>query len=331
MTGIKPDAQKLRGARILFPRTGSHQDSQPLPAAVVQSPSVVPPRASGWAASSNAFRGASVLILGLSLAALIGLSLGLLGGGGSILTVPIFVYVLGFPPKESIAMGLAVVGATSLFGAASHWRAGNVNLRAALTFGGLAMAGTYAGARLAAWVPGAVQLVVFAAVMLVAAYFMFRNARGQRAAPGQAEAPPAPRAFALTVAVSLGVGMLTGLVGVGGGFLIVPALVLFSGLPMKQAVGSSLLVIAINSFVGFAGYLGQVAVPWVLLGEFTVLAVAGILVGTALVRFVSQAALKRAFSIFLVVMGAFILFKNRAVFTDTASAHTTAAAPAARR
>jgi uncharacterized protein len=255
-----------------------------------------------------------LLTLGLTLAALIGLSLGLLGGGGSILTVPIFVYVLGFGAKESIAMGLAVVGATSLVGAASHWRAGNVNVKAALTFGGLAMAGTYAGARLAAFVPGAVQLTVFAGVMLVAAYFMFRNARGaQSATPRGAK----PTGVLMTVLVSLAVGLLTGLVGVGGGFLIVPALVLFAGLDMKQAVGSSLLVIALNSFVGFVGYLGQVQVPWALLGGFTALAIAGILVGTWLARFVSQAALKQAFSVFLVVMGAFILFKNRDVFTHT--------------
>jgi uncharacterized protein len=266
-----------------------------------------------------------VLVLGLSLAALIGLSLGLLGGGGSILTVPIFVYVLGFSAKESIAMGLAVVGATSLLGAASHWRAGNVNVRVALTFGGLAMAGTWAGARVSAYVSGAVQLVVFALVMLVAAFFMFRNARGV-VKPAAAEcAAPEKRSLLLTVAVSLAVGMLTGLVGVGGGFLIVPALVLFAGLPMKQAVGSSLLVIALNSFVGFAGYLGQVQVPWGVLGGFTALAALGILVGTALVRFVSQAALKRAFSIFLVLMGAFILFKNRAVLTDVGAPHAAAA------
>jgi uncharacterized protein len=197
-----------------------------------------------------------------------------------------------------------------------------VNVRAALTFGGLAMAGTWLGTRLAAYVSGAVQLVVFALVMLVAAFFMFRNARGVvRPAGGE----PAKRSLLLTVGVSLAVGMLTGLVGVGGGFLIVPALVLFGGLPMKQAVGSSLLVIAINSFVGFAGYLGQVQVPWVLLGEFTALAAVGILVGTALVRFVSQAALKRAFSIFLVLMGAFILFKNRAVLMDVGAPHAAAA------
>ncbi|WP_375757546.1 sulfite exporter TauE/SafE family protein [Corallococcus exercitus] len=269
-----------------------------------------------------------MLVLGLSLAALVGLALGLLGGGGSILTVPIFVYVLGLPAKESIAMGLAVVGVTSLLGAAGHWRAGNVNVRAALGFGGLAMAGTWLGTRLSVHVPGAVQLVVLALVMLVAAFFMFRNARGVMP-PAEDRAPES--SLVLTGGGSLAVGMLTGLVGVGGGFLIVPALVLFAGLSMKQAVGSSLLVIALNSFVGFAGYLGQVRVPWGLLGEFTALAAAGILVGTALVRFISQAALKRAFSLVLVLMGAFILFKNRGVLLDSAVHAAPAAAAAVQR
>src|SRR3970282_1251530 len=116
-----------------------------------------------------------MMILGLALAALIGLSLGMLGGGGSILTVPIFVYVLGFEAKEAIAMSLAVVGATSLFGAAGHWGAGNVNLRVAVIFGVVAMAGTYAGARLAVFFSGAAQLTLFALVMLLAAIFMFRD------------------------------------------------------------------------------------------------------------------------------------------------------------
>jgi uncharacterized membrane protein YfcA len=254
-------------------------------------------------------------ILGFSLAALIGLSLGLLGGGGSILTVPILVYVLGFGAKESIAMGLAVVGVTSLFGAAGHWRRGNLQFRAALVFGAVAMAGTYAGARLSVFISGAAQLLLFAAVMLVAAFFMFRNGRKEAALAARKEAVHAPEPrkapFPVMAAAALGVGGLTGLVGVGGGFLIVPALVLLVGLPMKQAVGTSLLVIALNSFVGFAGYLGHVEVPWVYLGVFTAIAVAGILAGTWASHFVSQAMLKRAFSAFLVLMGVFILFKNR--------------------
>lgn len=268
-------------------------------------------------------------LIGFSLAALIGLSLGLLGGGGSILTVPILVYVLGFGAKESIAMGLAVVGVTSLFGAMGHWRKGNLQLRAAVIFGAMAMAGTYAGARLSVFVSGAVQLLLFAAVMLVAAFFMFRNGRKEAALAARHESAhalePRKAPFPMMVAAALGVGGLTGLVGVGGGFLIVPALVLLVGLPMKQAVGTSLLVIALNSFVGFAGYLGHVTVPWMYLGLFTAIAVAGILAGTWASHFVSQAALKRAFSAFLVLMGLFILFKNRSALglsggTDAAPA-----------
>ncbi|RKG74257.1 sulfite exporter TauE/SafE family protein [Corallococcus exercitus] len=245
-------------------------------------------------------------LLGFSLAALMGLLLGLLGGGGSIITVPILVYVLGFGAKESIAMGLAVVGVTSLFGAASHWRKGNVQWKAALVFGAVAMAGTYAGARLAAFISGSVQLLLFATVMLVSAGLMSRHGR-KDSAPAPA---PQKRSVPLMALVALGVGALTGLVGVGGGFLIVPALVLLVGLPMKQAVGTSLLVIALNSLVGFAGYLGHVDVPWGVLGLFTAISVAGILTGTWASHFVSQARLKVAFSGFLVVMGVFIFFKN---------------------
>ncbi len=270
--------------------------------------------------------------LGFSLAALIGLSLGLLGGGGSILTVPILVYVLGFGAKESIAMGLAVVGVTSLFGAMGHWRKGNLQFRAALIFGTVAMAGTYAGARLSVFISGAAQLLLFAAVMLVAAFFMFRNGRKEAALAARKEDAHVPEphkaSFPVMAAAALGVGGLTGLVGVGGGFLIVPALVLLVGLPMKQAVGTSLLVIALNSFVGFAGYLGHVEVPWSYLGIFTAIAVAGIFAGTWASHYVSQAALKRAFSAFLVVMGVFILYKNRDALTQLGGEYATPAVSA---
>jgi uncharacterized protein len=253
-----------------------------------------------------------MMILGLALAALIGLSLGMLGGGGSILTVPIFVYILGFEAKEAIAMSLAVVGATSLFGAAGHWRAGNVNLRVAVIFGVVAMAGTYAGARLAVFFSGAAQLTLFALVMLLAAIFMFRDST-PRAATGVAPAPDVPMPLLLIIVEGLAVGVLTGLVGVGGGFLIVPALVLLGKVPMKQAIGTSLLVIAMKSFAGFVGYLDQVEVQWGFMTAFTAVAVVGILAGTWLVRFVPQHTLKRAFAVFLLVMGAFILYQNRAV------------------
>jgi uncharacterized membrane protein YfcA len=246
-------------------------------------------------------------VLGLALAALVGVSLGLLGGGGSILTVPIFVYVLGFAAKPAIAMSLPVVGTASVVGALRHWRAGNVNLRLALLFGGVAMAASYLGARLAVFVSGQVQLTLLALAMLAAAASMFRSGRST-------EGGSAPRegavSLGLVMAVGAGVGLLTGLVGLGGGFLVVPALVMLGGLPMKQAIGTSLVVIAMNSFSGLAGYLGQVSIPWGFVSLFTAIAVVGILVGTHLVRFVSQAILKQAFAGFLVVMGMLILIRN---------------------
>lgn len=252
-----------------------------------------------------------MLFLGYALAALIGLSLGLMGGGGSILTVPILVYVLGFEPKLAIAMSLPVVGVTSLVGAVGHWRAGNVQLRTAALFGIVAMIGAYLGARLAVFITGAVQLSLLAVVMLAAAISMFRSARRPLAAAALAPDETRPMPSALVIPVALGVGVMTGLVGIGGGFLVIPALVLLARVSMKQAVGTSLLVIAMNSASGFAGYLGRVQVPWGFMLGFTTVAVAGILVGTYLVRFVSQRALKQAFAAFLVVMGTFILVKNR--------------------
>ena len=256
-------------------------------------------------------------LLGLALAVLIGLSLGLLGGGGSILTVPVFVYVLGFAAKPAIAMTLPVVGTASLVGAASHWRAGNVRLRAALFFGLAAMAGAYLGARLAVHVAGAVQLATLGVVMVAAAVSMLASRREDGAV--------ARRPLPVLLAAGVGVGMLTGFVGIGGGFLIVPALVLLAGLPMKQAVGTSLVVIAMNSAAGFAGYAGTVAVPWGFLAAFTACAVVGILLGTRLVRHVSAGALRRGFALFLLAVAALVLYQNRGVFTPGAAAAAGAA------
>jgi uncharacterized membrane protein YfcA len=251
-------------------------------------------------------------IIGLLLAALMGITLGLLGGGGSILAVPILKYALGFGAKEAIASSLAVVGATSLFGAASHWREGRVRLRTGLVFGLVAMAGAYLGAEyLAPFLSGATQLALFGVVMLVAAFFMFREGEPARDAPGTEKGSLARTYLLLLLALGGAVGVLTGLVGVGGGFLIVPALVLLAKVPLKQAVGTSLLVIAMNSFAGFAGYLGEVSFEWGPMALFTALAVAGSFAGTYLVRFVPQGALKRSFAVFLIIMAAFILYENR--------------------
>lgn len=182
-------------------------------------------------------------------------------------------------------MSLAVVGITSLAGAAGHWRSGNVNLRVALTFGAVAMVGTYLGARLAIFSSGAGQLALFAVVMLAAA-FLFRGPRPRRERLEATEEPHGPRMpLALIAAEGITVGILTGLVGVGGGFLIVPALVVLGKLPMKEAI-------------------------------------AGILVGSYLVRFVSQQALQRAFAAFPVIMSTSILIQNRDVFLPDGIAGT---------
>ena len=256
-----------------------------------------------------------MVILGLLLAAVMGLALGLLGGGGSILAVPILTYAVGLGAKEAIASSLFVVGYEPVRRDRTL-AAGSVNLRVALVFGTVAMAGTYLGARLAVFFSGTAQLVLFAAVMLLAAFFMFRKSRpvlegleyGRRDVPGKA-AGSMP--YGLIVAEGLAVGMLTGLVGVGGGFLIVPALVVLGGVHMKEAVGTSLLVIVMKSAAGFAGYVGQVEIRWEFLALFTVLSVAGGYAGTHLARHIPQEALKKLFAAFLVVMGVFILYQNR--------------------
>jgi uncharacterized membrane protein YfcA len=151
--------------------------------------------------------------------------------------------------------------------------------------------------------------------MVVAALSMLRGRRDASGAPGEAAAAPhGPRARAVLLAAGLGVGVLTGFVGIGGGFLIVPALVLLAGVPIKHAVGTSLVVIAMNAAAGFAGYVGQVEIPWGFLAGFTVFAIAGILVGTRLVRRVSADQLRRGFAVFLLAVAVLVLVQNRGVF-----------------
>jgi uncharacterized membrane protein YfcA len=258
-----------------------------------------------------------MLALGLVLAATIGLALGLLGGGGSILTVPVLVYVLGVGAKPAIAMSLAIVGVTSLLGAALHRRLGNVRLDVAVVFGPIAMLGAYAGARLAGLLSGEMQLALLALVMLVAAGSMLRNARVE------ADPSAAPR-IALLVPVGFGVGLLTGVVGIGGGFLIVPSLVVLARLPMRQAVGTSLLVIAMNSAAGLAGYLGAVQLDWLFLTRFTAAAAIGAIAGTMLGAHVPQATLKRGFAVFLLAVGGFVLYRSRGALHGVSRSHAPA-------
>jgi hypothetical protein len=256
--------------------------------------------------------------LGLALSVLVGVSLGFFGGGGSILTVPLLVYAFGLPPKQAIASSLLVVGAASLVGALAHWRAGNVEPRTGLAFGAAGMAGAYAGGRASAWVDGALLLLLFAAMMVLTAVALWRGRR--------APAAPAPggRSLGRLVAQGLGVGLFTGLVGAGGGFLIVPALALFAGLPMQAAVGTSLFVIVLNALAGFAGYRTHVAVDPALVAAVTAAAIAGTFAGSALARRVDPASLRRAFAFFVLAMAAFVIARE----TDTWLATARSAAPA---
>ena len=266
-------------------------------------------------------------LIGAVLAVLIGLTLGLLGAGGSILMVPVLVYVLGIAAKPAIAMSLPIVGTTSLIGAISHWRSGNVELRTAVAFGAIAMIGSYAGARLSTFVTAGVQLTLLGIVMFGAAFSMLRGSKRQdETAAGSA--PRTRKRVALLAATALAVGLLTGLVGIGGGFLIVPALVLLARVPMKHAVGTSLVVIAMNAASGALGYAGQYDVQWMFLITFTALAIVGILAGTYLLRFVSQGALRRAFALFLLGLGALILYQNRSVFMPSSVTATSDGAAA---
>jgi uncharacterized membrane protein YfcA len=246
-----------------------------------------------------------MLSLGLALAVVIGLSLGLLGGGGSVLTVPVLVYVVGVGAKPAIAMSLPVVGITSLVGAGVHWRFGNVRFRTAAVFGVVAMIGAYLGARLANLISGPTQLVFLAIAMFGAAIPMLRASRSEPSV-SERKAVLSPMIFP----AALLVGLLTGLVGIGGGFLVVPALVLLAGVPMRQAVGTSLVVIAMNSASGFAGYVGSVAIDWPLLAGFTACAAGGALGGVVLSRHVPQHALKQGFAAFLIATSTFVLYKN---------------------
>jgi len=230
----------------------------------------------------------------------VGVSLGLLGGGGSILTVPILVYVAGVETKQAIAMSLFVVGATSLAGVLPHARAGRVRWRTGLLFGGAGMAGAFAGGRLAAYIPGGVLLAAFAVMMAVTALAMLRG----RPAPtgGHTERP-----LSRILAEGVTVGLVTGLVGAGGGFLVVPALVLLGGLSMPVAVGTSLLVIAMKSFAGLAGYLSSVQLDWPLTLAVTGAAVLGGVAGSRLADRIDPDRLRQAFAWFVLVMAAFMV------------------------
>jgi uncharacterized membrane protein YfcA len=245
-----------------------------------------------------------VLAAVLALSVLVGVSLGVLGGGGSILTVPILVYVAGMDPKEAIASSLFVVGVTSAAGVISHARAGRVRWQTGVLFGASGLVGGFLGGMLGGHLPGDLLLFAFALMMLAASAAMIRGRRIDESK--QQQELPVLR----VVLIGLTVGLVASLVGAGGGFLVVPALALLGGLPMAVAVGTSMLVIAMNSLGGLAGYLSSVQLDWALVIAVTAAAVLGSVVGGRFVGRIPEAVLRKGFGWFVLVMGGVVLVEQ---------------------
>lgn len=244
-------------------------------------------------------------------ALLVGLSLGLLGSGGSILTVPILIYLVGEHEKVAIAESLGIVGAISMAGFIPYAIKKRVDWRSVVLFGLPGMAGAYLGAFLSHFVISSVQLLIFAGVMLVASGMMFRDNK----TVGNQLSPNERISWWLIALEGLGVGILTGLVGVGGGFLIVPALVLLGRLPMHLAVGTSLVIITMQSATGFVKYLDvlqhmELSLNLHLMLIFGLIGAVGSVVGRTLGKKISGQRLKKGFAVFLVLMGIYIIYMN---------------------
>ncbi|QDV05747.1 Sulfite exporter TauE/SafE [Planctomycetes bacterium Poly30] len=242
----------------------------------------------------------------------VGLCLGLLGSGGSIITVPLLTYLVGQEEKVAIAGSLGIVGSIAMVASIPYARRGLIDYRSVVLFGIPGMAGAFLGASLSRFVSGSVQLAVFAGLMIAAAFLMLRPIKPPDPAGGPPAKPHTPLGMVLE---GILVGTITGFVGVGGGFMIVPALVLLVGLPMHRAVGTSLMIIALNAFTGFYRYQGvlrdlDLKLDWTVIGQFSVLGVAGSFVGRALASKLPQQSLRRVFAVFLLVVSAYILWRS---------------------
>lgn len=245
-----------------------------------------------------------MLLVAFVLALLIGASLGLLGGGGSILTVPILRYALGMEGHAAIATSLLVVGTTSLAALIAHARKGRVQWRMGFVFGGGGMLGAYLAGTIARHLPAPLLLATFGTLMFATAMAMLRPQRKAPAVSGKA------RPLSLIVLEGFIVGAVTGLVGAGGGFLVVPALVLLGRLPMVTAIATSLLVITLNSFSSFAGYMGHTSIEWPLALGISAFAVGGSIGGAWLAPRLSAQALRQGFGWFVVAMALFVLTRE---------------------
>ncbi|MGE5221327.1 MAG: sulfite exporter TauE/SafE family protein [Omnitrophica WOR_2 bacterium] len=247
----------------------------------------------------------SHLVVDLVLGFGIGVSLGMLGGGGSILTVPALVYLVGQSPQAAVTTSLAIVGANSVLGAVFHNRQGTLNWKVALIFGGAGMLVAYLSAGLSRLFTPAALLVAFALLMLlIGGMMLLQNRKSEN------QALLSMRGWPYILAGGAGVGLLTGILGVGGGFLIVPVLVMLVGLPMYQAVGTSLAVIAANSFAGLLGHLSLPGFDLSLTLVFVLAGLAGTFAGSKLAHRMPAKQLKIAFAIFVIALAFFILKDN---------------------
>ena len=259
---------------------------------------------------------AILTVVAAVLAVFIGMAVGLLGGGGSILTTPLLIYVVGFDAKQAITASLFVVAITSIFGLISHARAGRVVWKTGLLFGVAGMVGAFIGGQIGARLPGVVLLIAFAIMMGVTAVAMIR---GRQKVAGKSHGG---RPIVRILIDGLVVGLVTGLVGAGGGFLVVPALVLLGGLAMPNAVATSLLVVAMKSIAGFFGYAlafgdgsfiswnSEIQLDWPIILIVTAAAIVGALVGSRLVGRIHPDLLRKIFGWFVLVMAVFILVQE---------------------
>jgi uncharacterized membrane protein YfcA len=256
-------------------------------------------------------------IIGYLASALIGISLGLIGGGGSILTVPVLVYLFHIPPVEATAYSLFIVGITSLVGSYPKYTQGLVNIKTALIFGGPSILAVFLTRKfLVPSIPdelftfnsivvtkSILMMLLFAVLMVFASISMIRDGKTNQNTTKNMN-------YTMILVEGSIVGVLTGLVGAGGGFLIIPALVLFTGLPMKEAIGTSLIIIAAKSLIGFTGDLGHFNMNWQLLLTVSFIAIFGILLGNKLSVKIDGAKLKKGFGWFVLTMGFYIIIKE---------------------
>lgn len=261
-------------------------------------------------------------VLGFILAALVGISLGLIGGGGSILTVPILVYLMGVNPILATSYSLFIVGSTSMVGAINNYRKGLVSIKTALLFGLSSITTVFIARKIIMPMIPAVLfdnghihitqamaiMVLFAILMLMASIAMIQDKDPQVNELGedQKSANTVPKLLSFGVLI----GLATGFLGAGGGFLVIPALVIILKMPMKEAVGTSLLIIALNSLIGFTGDIGHFVIDWKFLIGITLIAIAGIFVGGYLAKKIEGDKLKKVFGWFVLVMGIYIFVKE---------------------